>query len=273
MMGPDEQNQLDISTQYFSTYHWQETPDGYSGFVPPRRGEIAYEMQFWPSPRSMALLNALGVQRLIDHDPKTGCNQITEPAGNAMPVSDVRVAPACVYDISHSSDNRPLLDKRLYVPSQVAAGAPFGAYFVLINRDEKPFAVKPTDRAQVEAIWGDGRHESIMFEIPLVTSSVSVVPIMLTAPPKAGDFDLRIQASDSLIGKVDAGAKVNVGSELAREVVLPASVQLVTPIREAYGRGDTITVDLNWLPFNKINAYYSDFAASGERKGRKGQQC
>ena len=48
--------------QYFSTYHWQRTPDGYSGFIPGAHGEMVYEMGMFPGERSLALLRAYGVE-------------------------------------------------------------------------------------------------------------------------------------------------------------------------------------------------------------------
>ncbi|NIV40401.1 MAG: hypothetical protein GWN58_66675, partial [Anaerolineae bacterium] len=57
--------QLDY--QYLSTYHWRTTPDGYSGFVPPKHGQIVYEMDRFPSERAVSLLQALGVRHLVIH--------------------------------------------------------------------------------------------------------------------------------------------------------------------------------------------------------------
>ena len=56
-----------LGYQYLSTYHWQRTPDGYSGFIPPKHGEMVYEMAASPSERSMALLRGYGVQYVIIH--------------------------------------------------------------------------------------------------------------------------------------------------------------------------------------------------------------
>ncbi len=258
MMGPNEENELDISTQYFTTYHWQKTPDGYSGFIPPRRGEIAYEMENFPSPRASRLLQILDVQYVITR--QTECSEWRGGGtrGDFQPIKPMpSLSGRCIYFVLPAASREPDLEKSLYVPSSVAAGAPFNAYLILRNRSKIPHAVTPTERVRAEARWSDARVEPLTFPLPLVTSSVSVVPIELTAPTRAGNYELRVQANDPLIGQTDTGANVNVGNELARETVLPASVELSQPLQNEYARGETIAVHLTWLPFNKINAYYS----------------
>jgi len=259
MLGPNAEGELDISRQYFSTYHWHTTPDGYSGFVPPRRGEIAYEMETFPSPRALALLRALNVQYVLDHTPVAQCYPFAEPTAFFKLTALTEFKNPCVYEISQTAAMLPTLDKQLYVPSNVAAGAPFTAYLILVNRDAdgKAYATMPTDQARAEITWDDARGETITFPLPLVTSSASVVPLTLTAPERAGEFTLRLQTRDPLLGATDIATTVQVGAELAHETVLPASVTLREPLITRVPRADIIPVALTWLPYNKINAYYS----------------
>ena len=254
MLGPNENNELDISTQYFSTYHWQKTPDGYSGFIPPRRGEIAYEFRTsYIYPRGLALLQALDVDYLIV--PSDWDNAGIRYPRQLQLVNNF--GERKVYRVDKPSSNAPDLEKQLYLPSSVEAGAPFNAYLILRNRSRIPHAVKPTDTVQAEARWSENRIESLAFPIPLVTSSVSVVPIRLNAPARVGKYELGIQTLDPLIGAMEIETVVNVGNELAHEVVLPASVKLDEPLSGQIERGKSLRVNLTWLPYNKINAYYS----------------
>jgi hypothetical protein len=64
-----------LENQYLSTIHWQTTPDGYSGFIPPQHGQIVYEMDRFPAERSISLLQALGGGVVLH---PTGCRL---PAG------------------------------------------------------------------------------------------------------------------------------------------------------------------------------------------------
>jgi hypothetical protein len=257
MMGPNANGELDISTQYFSTYHWQKTPDGYSGFVPSRRGEIAYEMQSFPSPRSMALLRALDVNLVIDHAPAQDCHVFSGPIGYIKPTNENKMDGACIYRMPSAPVAKPDLAKSIYVPSSVAAGAPFDAYLILVNHDVNAYGVKPTARVTAEAHWSDNRIETVSFPLPLVTSSVSVVPVRLTAPARAGDYEMSLQTLDPLIGATQVETNVHVGNENANQVVIPATVELREPLLKTVARGEILRAALRWLPHNKINAYYS----------------
>ncbi|MBI4671832.1 MAG: hypothetical protein HY741_09235 [Chloroflexi bacterium] len=268
MMGPNENGELDISTQYFSTYHWQKTPDGYSGFVPPRRGEIAYEMEYYPNSRSLALLRELDVRFVLDRT-SGSCGTFGKPYDFVKPVGTGRIGQTCVFKILPQTQQLPQLDKRLYVPSTVAAGAPFDAYLILANHAAEPYAVKPTDRVTAEVHWSDNRIEQVSFPLPLVTSSASVVPIRLTAPPRAGDFEVRLQTLDPLIGATEVETAVHVGDARANEVVIPASVRLNAPLPESSERGKSLPVYLTWLPYNKIDAYYSASVRLVKEDGEK----
>jgi hypothetical protein len=272
MMGPDAQNQLDISKQYFTTFHWQKTPDGYSGFNPPGRGEIAYEMQFFPNARTISLMQALGVRYLLVHGGELGLeNPPVQDQIRQIPVlkhiddfSDVSVYRVAPYQFAVSD-----LEKELYLPQPAQAGGLYTAYLILADSSSIPFAVKPTDRIDLTAHWSDGRTEHLSLLMRLVTSTASIVPIPLQAPALHGRFSLRIEADQSLIGPVMLNGEVQVGDESARETVAPASVELAQPPLGEYSRGGTVTVKLDWLPLNKIDAYYSVSVRVVDRKGEK----
>jgi hypothetical protein len=178
-------------------------------------------------------------------------------------------ASGCVMELDAQARVTPHLEKGLVVPSHVAAGAPFNAYLILVNREETPYAVKPTDRITAEVHWGDNRIETVSFHLPLVTSSASVVPLTLTAPSRAGEFELRLQTLDPLLGATELETTVRVGNELANEVVIPASVQLNAPLPESLERDKSLHVYLTWLPYNKIDAYYSASVRLVNENGEK----
>lgn len=258
MMGPNAQKELDISTQYFSTYHWQQTPDGYSGFIPPRRGEVAYEMQSWPSVRSLGLARALGVKYLIDYTPVAECYDFFGgPPEFIHPTALPEFKHPCIYEIPSTPLDPSHLSAHLYVPSTVASGAPFQAFIILGNSEANAFAVKPTDLAQFQIKWDDGSAEQVSVPMPLVTNPVSIIPIPLTAPSRLGKANLELSTEGELLGKFDLSTKVTVTNELATEIVIPASVELSEPLKSGYARGDTIQAALRWETLNKINAYYS----------------
>ncbi len=273
MMGPNSQNQLDISKEYFTTYHWQNTPDGYSGFNPPRRGEIAYEMQFFPGPRAISLLEALGVRHLLVHfDEFAG---VENPPNKVWldQISGLRLeqdfGTVSVYSVAPLTPAPVPLEKRLYLPQPAQAGSPYTAYLILVNTASKPFAVRPTDKIDFVARWSDGRTEEVSTPLRLVTSSASVVPIPLQAPARPGKYSLEIRTDQGLIGQARLSGAVDVGGEGAQELVIPAQVELQEPLASEYARGTTVSVRLNWQPLNKVDAYYSVSVRVVDEQGHK----
>jgi len=210
----------------------------------------------FPSPRSIALLRALKVQYVVEHTAGE-CHVFSGPVGYTKPSDGTRVGDACVYAIPLEGRTPPTLAMSVYVPSIIAPGAPFTAYLILSNADVNALAVKPTDKVALTAEWGDGSTQDVSFPIPLVTSSLTVVAVPLTAPSRVGEDELRLSALDPLIGQVDTATAVHVGSEPTRQVVIPASVELAQPLATEAARGSTLPVALRWLPHNKIDAYYS----------------
>lgn len=255
LMGPNAQNELDISTQYFTTYHWQNTPDGYSGFIAPRRGEVGLELATWPSARSLGVLRALDVEYVLDWTRPGRCRAF-QGSVDSIPL---RVSPwqnPCVYEIPRVSFYPSELERQLYVPPNVAAGVPFTAYLILKSPWTNAYGIEPTALASLQAQWNDGTVENLEFPLPLVISNVAVVPIQLRAPGTVGQHTLHLSGDDALLGTTDLTTLVNVGSELDRSVVLPASVS-TSPLPTEIARGSGLAGSLDWMPYAKINAYYS----------------
>jgi hypothetical protein len=52
---------------YFSTWHWQQLVNGYSGFFPPSHGELLDRVHDFPSESSLAYLRSRGVSYVTLH--------------------------------------------------------------------------------------------------------------------------------------------------------------------------------------------------------------
>ena len=257
---------LDLRTQYLATYHWQNTPDGYSGFNPPRRGEIAYEMQFFPDERSIALLHALDVRYVISHN---------DPPRNWDPLPvDFQVAQQFgkdrVYRILPAVDEPSALSARGYFPQPAAPSQNYTAYVIVQNSARHSFAVKPTDSVQVDARWNDGTSQTVGAILPLVTSTISIVPIRLVVPRSEGIQRLELQVRGRDIGEWRLSGDVAVqAGEPARQVVVPVRVELGARLKQSYVAGEAIPVKLLWLALNKIDAYYSASVRIVDARGNK----
>ncbi len=272
MIRTDGPGPLDLTTQYLSTYHWQQTPDGYSGFIPDKRGEIAYEMQSFPNDRTDALLRALDVRYVLVHS-----NRIDDWHTRRQKISDTSGLKLVqqfggdeVYWITPRAEGLVLLSANSYIPGPVAPNVNFTAYLILQNRRAHSAAIKPTDVLIVEARWSNGAIQKVSTSLPLVTSSVSVVPITLRAPLQAGSYHLNLRISGYPLGVWDLAGDVSVSDgEPARQVVLPAQVVLDSPLNAVYAPGDMIDIGVTWQALNKIDGYYSASVRVVDAEGNK----
>jgi hypothetical protein len=272
LMASDPTQPLDLTAQYLSTYHWHATPDGYSGFVPPLHGEIAYDLQAFPSERAISLLQALEVKFVVLHSDKlanwnslraaiaqTGDLQLTQQFGSDY-----------IFRLAPRPQDPGALSARLYLPNPAAPNGKYLAYVIVQNRGPRSFAIGPTDALQVKAHWSDGTTERVRSTLPLVTSSVSVVRVQLSTPPREGVYRLDLEISGSGIEKWDLSGDVSLQNvEPSHQVVLPARAVLSAPLKSTYGPGERVDVDLTWLPLNKIDAYYSASVRVVNAQGNK----
>ncbi|MBI5302865.1 MAG: hypothetical protein HY868_12075 [Chloroflexi bacterium] len=271
MIASDPTKPLDLTTQYLSTYHWQNTPDGYSGFNPGKRGEIAYEMQAFPNERSLALLHVLGTQFVVVHtkqmpDWNTRLEAINRSIG-------VQLEKQLGDDLIYRGVSLPQvksLSPQLYLPHPAAPNQSYLVYLIVRNRGNQIFAVKPTAQLRMFANWSNGTREQVNATIPVVTSSVSVIPIRVNAPAQPGNYQLRLQVFGDGFGPWDLSGNVSVESgEPAHQVIIPARVALTSALKSQYAPGDSLALKLTWLPLNKIDAYYSASVRVVDAHGNK----
>jgi len=254
MLASEPGKPLDLTRQYLSTYHWHTTPDGYSGFNPPRRGEMAYEMQTFPDARTLALVHALDVRYVVYHKPPS-------PYPVDWWLDDLKLVRQWGDTYLYQVVPRPRQAKvaaRLFLPQPAAPQQNYFAYLILQNRDTLPLAIKPTESLRVLARWDDAAPIETTTTMPLVTSSVSIVPIRLRAPAQPGVHRLDLRVLREGIGDWHWNEEIVVhADEPARQIVLPARVSLAAPLAARYAPGETMSVALMWHALNKIDAYYS----------------
>lgn len=258
MLASDPSKPLDLTSQYLSTYHWQRTPDGYSGFNPSRRGELASALaRFFPGQTGQELLQALGVQYVVVHRDST-----TEDWWGASWVYPeltqvIRFGDTDIYRLSPRPSDASGVRPQLYLPAPAEPDASDTAFLILkyVANAQHRLAVKPTETLQVTARWSNGKTERLTASLPLVVLDGTVVPIRLSTPGP-GNYHVDLQIAGSPIGEWNVGADVLVGGgEPAREVVLPLSV--ATSIVGFAEPEDTLDVPIYWQVQGKIDAYYS----------------
>ncbi len=268
---------LDLTPQYLSTFHWQRTPDGYSGFIPPKRGEIAYEMQTFPSERAMSLLQALQVQYVIVHSDRiTNLDPLLSATSQEPDLKFVqRMDADYIYQVAPRNQEYDALEAHLYLPPVAARQTGYRAYLILLNKSKRSVAVKPDEGLSVVYGWfwpGErvpDQSGSIQVFPPLVTSKVSVIPIPLTTAPQMGRYLLAIKIN-GMSNIWDLSSEVTVQeNEQPNPIVLPTQAVLSTPMQTEYRPGNTVPVNLTWIALAKVDAYYSVSIRVVDAQGNK----
>ncbi|MBI4757713.1 MAG: hypothetical protein HY783_01730 [Chloroflexi bacterium] len=266
---------LGLLNQYLSVYHWSSTPDGYSGFVPPRHGQVVYEMRSFPSERSVSLLRGLDVEYLVIHADRVEgwerMRQALESYGSDLPLV-ASFGPDLVYRVA-PSPARAVVETRAYLPPQARAGMAYDAYLLILNRGQVSLVVKPTHAVAAQARWRSAGGQEVEARaqafLPIVTSGVSVAHIPLQAPAAAGRWSLALSVDDPQVGHLEASQPVQVGQEPVNSPLpVPAWLSQVKADRLSYLPGDTVRVSGVWQARGKIDEYYSVFAILKDAEGR-----
>lgn len=255
-----------LEYQYLSTYHWQTTPDGYSGFIPPKHGQIVYEMEAFPSERAVGLLQALGVGTVVIHTGRYPQARWQEMQASLAQFEDLIPVEAFgsdwVYRVRSRSFDARSLEVTGHIPSSVRMGEPCTVYAIVVNEGPKSHAFAPTDRATGVAVWekdGIRIEESATGDIPLVISpqgGAAVIPLTLSAPSEPGDWRLSMGGEDGPLGRWRAAGMVRVGKEADGDFPVPARLVSWT-VPERAAPGEPVAVSLTWRALGKIDAYYS----------------
>ena len=261
-----------LEYQYLSTYHWRATPDGYSGFVPPKHGQIVYEMEVFPDERSVSLLQALRVRMVVLHADRYTVERWREIEAALAGTSDL--LPVAVLGADHVYEVQPRafstadLEVYAHMPDRARAGDRYTAYVVALNQGGRSYALRPTEELEVTVRWqgeggqagGNGQmSDNTTAAVPLVTSphgGAAIVTLSLSAPEAAGSYQLSLAVADGPLGAWVWEGRVEVGEEGVADFPVPARLASWS-IPKTARSGDPLQVELAWLALGKIDAYYS----------------
>ncbi len=267
--------QLDY--QYLSTYHWQTTSDGYSGFIPPKHGQIVYEMERFPWERAVSLLQALGVRYVVIHTDRYPPDRWLDMQTALSQVGDLTLVETFggdqAYRLAPRSFDASSLQVSGHLPARAATGEPYTAYVVAFNSDTRSYAIPPTDMLHLAAAWrGPGGISSTdaTADAPLVTSpagGAAVIPIPLTAPATPGLYELSLDAADGPLGAWMLAGNVEVGQQSDDSFPLPIRLE-TWDLPSSVRPGGTLSVGLAWRALGKIDAYYSVYVKLLDASGQ-----
>lgn len=250
--------------QYFSTYHWQESIDGYSGFVPPRHGEIDGEMEHFPSERAISLLQGLDVEYVVLHEALYRAYQperwpeIREalPAFEELTLVE-RFGQDYVYRVQPRTQAQESLEVKGFFPPQTVPGGEYTAYLLVANDRHRSYVIKPTERLSVMAAWrasnGESTGQRTVVEMPLITSWASVMPVSLLSPATPGEYRLLLKAIAGPLPSFNLEGPVSV-DEGAEKAAKPVPVRLYdcSLDQDGYAPGDTLRLILYWGALGRL---------------------
>ncbi len=257
--------ELGLLNQYYSTYHWQSTPDGYSGFIPPSHGQVVYEMQSFPSERSLSLLQGLGVRylgvhtNLVDDWPQ---RQQQLAAYSAQITQEQTFGATVVYGlVGQPAGNH--LTPALFLPAAGEAGAPYTSSLIVANEDAGSTFNSATAPASVDVSWRSGgklvRDEKSNVALPLVTSEASVA-FMAFSAPAAGTYSLTVKVQLPNGAETTESANVTLqASAVAQPQVIAVRLLSGKAKSDTYRPGDSMQVHLQWKALGKVDEYDSVF--------------
>lgn len=210
--GPDwqkprllwEQSRL-LEMQYFSTFHWHTTLDGYSGYVPARHGDFARELESFPSERSVLLLQKLGVQYVVLHE--AGVSE--EKAAwwsRPLPTSienEQRIGSDRILELTSHSDlplaEVPVSSEPLTLTFPISQVPPNATMEVpLIIESRYMHAIADTSPDNLYVTWtnqaGGVITETVPFTYPPIVDKLTVLSIPVHTP-SAGEWLLSLRAT------------------------------------------------------------------------------
>jgi hypothetical protein len=255
-----------LEYQYLSTYHWHPTPDGYSGFIPPKHGQIVYEIERFPSERSVSLLQALGVRHVVVHAGRYPADRWPPMEAALAQMEELVLVETLgsdrVYRLQRRAFDSENLQVYAYLPPHARAGQPYTAYVVVINQGAHSYAALPTDRIHPAVLW-EGMEGSttveILADVPLVTSprgGAAVIPLPLSAPVMPGAYHVSVAEQDGSLGAWSSVGVVGVGDQGDEAFPVPARLE-GWDVSPSTHPGDALPVRLTWRALGKIDAYYS----------------
>ncbi|MEJ2211333.1 MAG: hypothetical protein P8129_20155 [Anaerolineae bacterium] len=253
-----------LEYQYMSTFHWQTTPDGYSGFFPPTHGRFVDTVAPFPAERSLRLLQALDVGYVIIHSDRYPAARWQEMERALAGSEDVHLVKGFgadqVYALRPRTFDPASMTVRLYAPARAAAGRAYTAYLIAINHGQDSYAVAPTDLLRLTADWeGAGLEaESAEARLPLLVlpGGAAVLPLALAAPQAPGSYHLSLSAGDGPLGAWSGEAPVEVGGEGDPSFPVPARLADWSVASQAEA-GQPLEVNLKWLALDYIETSYS----------------
>jgi len=218
-----EFHETEATVVYYSTYHWKKIVNGYSGYFPYHYRRTMTEMQGFPSPRTLELLRALQVDYVVwnweavqQHRREEFNVRLFNTPGLDM-VTDF--GAYTVFEVgTENVAGVEALEVGACCPDRVVPGGEFsmgltvenrgGAPFISLEEGSQRYRAEFTGEGGASVCGQEGEFWGPFF---MQDGEAMSIPLFLEAPPQAGDYTLRLQLEEGVLGKKEFSFPVEVG--------------------------------------------------------------
>jgi len=210
----EEYNSREGMRMYFSTYHWKDIANGYSGYFPFFNRRIITEMQAFPSQRSANLLRTIGIDCVLWHwdwveeDERA---EIEERLASIPQLSlEKEFEDTAVYRLEQEDlADIDELEVSPETPEAVPEGEGFNLALLVKNTSSSPFAAIEEDPQPLYLRFLDDKGEVVYEERTeyrplffLDGGEETFLPAGAAGTPGVGDYLLELRMQDSVLGEI-----------------------------------------------------------------------
>ena len=233
--------------QYYSIYHWNRTPTGYSGFVPPRHESLIDLLNRFPEDTVLPLYRALDVRYVILHRRYFSQSTWDAVIRAVQTHPDMTLAwrdeDAMVITLAPATEIPRVVTGEILLPPDAATEAHFAPLLVL-NLDPATRAFPPGDPALGEVIWeqdGRVRHRQPFAAVLPFLAETTTATNLVFSPPGPGEYQVTIHITHPL--DLQATGRVRIRDEAPSTQLLP--MQLTHTAMTC--RDQELTIQQTWV--------------------------
>ncbi len=227
-----------LTAQYASISHWNSTPAGYSGFVPPRHADLLLLFNRFPREEVLDLLRAMNVRYVIIHIGELEAAHAIEVAStlDRLGLAVKQFGKDLVVTLPSGGTTSAAPAARYVIPTTPRANR--AATVSVVYTSEGPTVMPPNSpMGSLVAEWRklpagktgeDGkvvRSDRVWFQPPFYVNGLGMAPVEITSPEQPGAYLLTLQPGQ---GGESVSGQVTVIEDVASPDILPVPVRLLS---------------------------------------------
>lgn len=195
---------------YYSTYHWKNLVNGYSGYTPDYHLEIIHLLKTFPSNESINLLQHLGVKYVIVHRGEIGASMWNSINGNVENYQDrLKLKKVFNQDYVYEIDltNRPsslksTIQFAVHVPTKMQKSNHYYGSIELINKDTHDYIFDPIEKLSANFMLNSTtrgtyvKNYQILLPFMVKAKTNLSIPFVIDTPDWEGNYTMKLIISN-----------------------------------------------------------------------------